>query len=85
MKSIRASATFAPAAAIGWPISPAHGVYSDGHTENAIVDSLENAPPRYQLAYESPPPDGKYHKLRVVCTCKGVKIESRRGYFADQP
>lgn len=24
MKSIRASATFAPAAAIGWPISPAH-------------------------------------------------------------
>jgi VWFA-related protein len=60
-------------------------MYSDGQTENAIVQSLENAPPRYQLGYEAPPPDGKYHKLRVVCTRKGVRTESRRGYFADQP
>jgi VWFA-related protein len=60
-------------------------MYSDGQTEKAIVRSLEKAPARYQLGYETPPPDGKYHKLRVVCAHKGVKIESRRGYFADQP
>lgn len=60
-------------------------MYSDGQTENAIVDSLKKAPARYRLAYEAPPPDGKYHKLRVVCTRKDVRIESRRGYFADQP
>jgi hypothetical protein len=60
-------------------------MFSDGQTEKAIVQSLEKAPAPYQLGYEMPPPDGKYHKLRVVCTRKGVKIESRRGYFADQP
>jgi VWFA-related protein len=60
-------------------------MYSDGQTEKAIVRSLEKAPARYQLGYEMPPPDSKYHKLRVVCARKGVKIESRRGYFADQP
>jgi VWFA-related protein len=59
--------------------------YSNGETEKAIAQSLENARARYQLAYDAPAADGKYHKLRVACTRKGVHIDSQRGYFADQP
>jgi len=60
-------------------------VYSDGEVAKAIAQSLANARAHYQLTYDAPPPDGKYHKLRVACTRKGVRIEAQRGYFADQP
>ncbi len=60
-------------------------IYSDGEVEKAISQSLEDVRARYQLAYDAPPADGKYHKLRVACTRKGVRIQTQRGYFADQP
>lgn len=60
-------------------------IYSDGQTENAIVDSLKKAPARYRLAYQAPRADGKYHRLRVVSTQAGVRIKSQQGYFAVQP
>jgi VWFA-related protein len=60
-------------------------MYSNGEVERAISDSLKNARARYQLAYAAPLPDGKYHKLSVVCTHEGVRIESQQGYFAAQP
>jgi VWFA-related protein len=60
-------------------------MYSNGETEKAITQSLEDARGRYQVAYNAPAADGKYHKLRVACTRKDVRIDSQRGYFADQP
>jgi len=30
------------------------------------------------------PADGKYHKVRIVSTRKGVRIQAPAGYFADQ-
>jgi len=60
-------------------------MYSNGEVERAISDSIKNARARYQLAYAAPLPDGKYHKLRVVCTQEDVRIESQQGYFAAQP
>lgn len=59
--------------------------YSNGETEKAIAQSLEDARGRYRLAYDAPPTDGKYHKLRMACTRKDVRLEAQRGYFADQP
>ena len=59
--------------------------YSNGEVEKAIVESLEDARGRYQLAYAAPQLDGKYHKLRLVYTRKGVGIETERGHFANQP
>ena len=59
--------------------------YLSGEVEDAITRSLADARARYQLTYEAPPPDGKYHELRVTCTRKGVRIEAQRGYYSSQP
>jgi len=61
-------------------------IYIAGDAGKAIKQALREAPARYQLSYEAPLPDGKYHKLRVVCVRKGIRIETKRGYyaFADQ-
>jgi VWFA-related protein len=60
-------------------------MYDGGEVVKAIAQSLEDARARYQLAYDAPSPDGRYHKLRVACGRKGIRIESPRVYFADQP
>jgi VWFA-related protein len=43
----------------------------------------------YQIGYEPPENDwdGKYHKLRVTCKRKGVRIQAKSGYYAwaDNP
>jgi VWFA-related protein len=38
----------------------------------------------YQIAYQPPLPnwDAKYHKLRVSCRRKGVKLQTKVGYYA---
>jgi hypothetical protein len=59
--------------------------YLSGEVEDAITRSLADARARYQLTYEAPQPDGKYHELRVACTRKGVRIEAQRGYYSSQP
>ena len=58
-------------------------VYERGDIAKAITSSLSDAPARYSLQFEAPA-DGKYHKVRVVSTRKGVRIEAPQGYFADQ-
>jgi len=60
-------------------------MYTGGEVGKAIAQSLSDARGRYQLAYDPPSPDGKFHKLRVACARKGVRIEAARGYFANQP
>jgi VWFA-related protein len=59
-------------------------MYVGAEVEKAIAQSQRDARARYQLAYEAPAPDGKYHKLRLACARKDVAIEAQRGYFADQ-
>jgi hypothetical protein len=38
----------------------------------------------YQIGYYPPPRsrDDKFHKLRIVCTRKGVRIQAKTGYYA---
>jgi VWFA-related protein len=57
-------------------------MYSGGDVEKAVTQALRNAPARYQITFTPPPANGKYHKLRVVCLNKSVRIESKRGYYA---
>jgi len=59
-------------------------LYINGEIEKAIAQSLQVAGARYQLTYRAPAPNGKYHKLRVECSRKGVRINAPRGYFAEQ-
>jgi VWFA-related protein len=58
--------------------------YSSGDIKRAITESLEGARGRYRLTYEAPPPDGKYHGIRVFCRRKGIRIQAPERYFAAQ-
>ena len=58
-------------------------IYVSGDAGKAITQSLDAVRGRYRLAFAPPHQDGNYHKLRVSCARKGVRIEAPRGYFAD--
>ena len=60
-------------------------LYAVNDIEKAITQSVRNARARYQLVYVAPPPNGKYHKLRVTCARSGVRLEFPRGYYSLQP
>jgi VWFA-related protein len=55
----------------------------------ALKQARTDARVSYLLGYFSPESnwDGKYHKLRVTCKRKGVRIQAKTGYFAwaDRP
>ena len=55
---------------------------TNAEVEKAISESLISSKARYQLTYTPDRRDGKYHRLRVVCTREGVRIQSQEGYFA---
>jgi VWFA-related protein len=50
----------------------------------AIALAASDARVSYQIVYEPSLGnwDGKYHKIRVTCTRKGVKLETKQGYYA---
>jgi VWFA-related protein len=50
----------------------------------AIERAASDARMSYLISYEPPPEnwDGKYHKIRVTCARKGVKVETKQGYYA---
>lgn len=50
----------------------------------AIRQAVNDVRTSYQLGYyaRSGNWDGKFHKLRITCTRKGVRIEARSGYYA---
>lgn len=55
----------------------------------AITQATGDARMSYLMSYYPSPQafDGKYHKIRVTCTRKGVKVNSKNGYYAydDRP
>lgn len=59
-------------------------VYLHGEIDQAITDSLQEAGARYQLSYDAPTPDGKYHEVRVECPRKGVHLQAPQGYYAAE-
>jgi VWFA-related protein len=58
---------------------------TDGDFEKAIREAVAARTARYQLAFAPSVQDGKYHKVRVVCTRAGVHIQGPTGYFAGKP
>ena len=60
-------------------------LYVRGEIEKAIAQSLLDIRSRYQLIYEAPDPNGRYHKLKVDCSRKDVRLEAPKGYFAEKP
>jgi len=57
--------------------------YLHGEIEKAIDQSQKDIRVRYQLAYDTPVPNGKYHKLRVECSRKGVRVVAPEGYYSE--
>ncbi|MFZ0963832.1 MAG: VWA domain-containing protein [Terriglobia bacterium] len=57
-------------------------LYLNAEIDKAIAQSLQVVRARYQLTYVAPPPDGKYHKLRVECSRQGVRIVAPHEYRA---
>lgn len=50
----------------------------------AISQAMNDARTSYQIGYYEPDEneDSKFHKLRVTCTRKGVRIQAKTGYYA---
>jgi VWFA-related protein len=50
----------------------------------AIKESRNDSRTNYQIGYFPPPQnwDGKFHKLRITCKRKGVRIQAKTGYYA---
>jgi hypothetical protein len=60
-------------------------VNMNSEVESATRDALSAAKARYQIAFPATDRDGKYHKVRVVCSRQGVHIVAPQGYFAPAP
>ncbi len=50
----------------------------------AVKQAMSDARTSYQIAYYPPERswDGKFHKIRVVCNRRNVRIQAREGYYA---
>lgn len=50
----------------------------------AVKQAMTDMRTGYQIGYYPPSrsPDGKFHKLRVTSTSKGVRIQAKTGYYA---
>jgi len=50
----------------------------------AIAQAASDARMSYLIAYDPPLDkwDGKYHKIRIACSRKGVRLQTKQGYYA---
>jgi VWFA-related protein len=51
--------------------------------EKAVKEVMTASGSGYAIEYDAPPPDGKYHKIRVTCSRKGVRLQVKQGYYAN--
>jgi VWFA-related protein len=51
--------------------------------EQAVKEVIAGSRSNYVIEYEGPRPDGKYHKIRVACSRKGVRLQVKQGYYAN--
>jgi VWFA-related protein len=51
--------------------------------EKAVNEAMAASKSSYVIEYEPPRLDGKYHKIRVTCSRKGVHLQVKQGYYAN--
>jgi VWFA-related protein len=58
--------------------------FLNNNVKDAIVQATGDARISYLLTYYPNPQafDGKYHKIKLTCTRKGVKVHTKAGYYA---
>jgi hypothetical protein len=59
-------------------------MYRSGAVGDALHQAITDARSNYEIGYysEAVKPDGKHHKLRVICTRKDVKLQTEQGFYA---
>jgi VWFA-related protein len=55
----------------------------DNDIEKAVKEALAASRSGYVIEYDAPRLDGKYHKIRVTCSRKGVHLQVKQGYYAS--
>lgn len=50
--------------------------------EKAVREVMAASRSGYTIEYDTPQLDGKYHKIRVTCSRKGVQLQVKQGYYA---
>jgi VWFA-related protein len=58
--------------------------YSSGTLDKALPEVLNAPRATYIVEYAAPAADGKYHKLRVSTSRKGIRLQAEQGYFANR-
>jgi len=60
------------------------GMKYSGNIGSAIQQAMNDVQTSYLLGYLQPPEawDGKFHKLNVTCSRKGVRLQFKTGYYA---
>jgi VWFA-related protein len=51
--------------------------------EKAISEVVDASRHGYLVEFAAPAADGKYHKIRVSCSRKGIRVQARQGYYAN--
>ena len=51
--------------------------------EKAVKEVMAASRSGYVIEYDGPRIDGKYHKIRVTCSRKGVHLQVKQGYYAN--
>jgi VWFA-related protein len=61
--------------------------YSSGRAGDAIQQARTDSRANYEIAYYTAPlnPDGKHHKIRVICGRKEVRLQTEHGFYALAP
>jgi VWFA-related protein len=58
--------------------------YPTRSVEKAIPEVLAAPRSSYLIEYTAPQADGKFHKIRVTSSRKGVRLQAEQGYYADR-
>jgi VWFA-related protein len=51
--------------------------------EKAVKEVMAASRSGYLMEYDGPRLDGKYHKIRVTCSRKGVRLQVKQGYYSN--
>lgn len=51
--------------------------------EKGLSETLAASQSSYVIQYDAPGIDGKYHKIHVTCTRKGIRLQAKQGYVAN--
>jgi VWFA-related protein len=51
--------------------------------KKAVLEVMSASHSGYVIQYAAPRLDGKYHKIRLTCARKGIRLQVKQGYYAN--